>query len=242
MAAYQAGENFTLTFDKVTILYLGRQIFFGTLDDAKAHFEELGFQCKPHQTTADFLTAITDPTGRRVIPGWEHKAPRSPEDFVRSWKESRHYTQLRREIDQYNVEYIAVNHQLENFKRLQLLQKSKHHRASSPYVVSIQGQLKSVIKRSFQRVLGNTMYLTATGEIPITLNCALCLTLFIAFSAIFMSLITGSVFVNTPSNTSGASPILLNKFFLHFDSNLFVFCCAGFFSRGVSRNCHENSS
>jgi hypothetical protein len=164
VAAYQASENFTLTFDKVTILYLGRQIFFGTLDEAKTHFEELGFQCRARQTTADFLTAITDPTGRRVIPGWEHRAPRSPDDFVRSWRGSRYYTKLRREIDQYRTEYGAVDHQLEKFKQLQSSQKSKHQRVSSPYLASIQGQLTSVIKRSYQRVWGNKMYLGATGQ------------------------------------------------------------------------------
>jgi ABC-type multidrug transport system ATPase subunit len=165
VAAYQAGENFTLTFDKVTILYLGRQIFFGKLDDAKMHFEELGFQCKTRQTTADFLTAITDPTGSRVIPGWEHRAPRSPDDFVRSWKESRYYTQLRREIDQYETEYSAVNYQLEKLIQLQSSQKLKHQRANSPYVASIQGQLTSVTKRSFQRARGNKVYLRVAGEI-----------------------------------------------------------------------------
>lgn len=166
VAAYQAGENFTHTFDKVTILYLGRQIFFGTLDDAKTHFEELGFQCKPRQTTADFLTATTDPTGRLVIPGWEHRAPRSPDDFVRLWKESRYYTQLCHEIDQYKAEYSDVNLQLETFKQLQSSQKSKYQRAGSPYITSIQGQLTSVIKRSYQRVWGNKLYLSATGKIP----------------------------------------------------------------------------
>jgi ABC-type multidrug transport system ATPase subunit len=99
-AEYQAGENFTLTFEKVTTVYLDRQIFFGALDDAKSHFEGLGFQSKARQTTADFLTAITYPTGRRVMPGWEHKAPRSPDDFV---KEPKYYAQLRHEIDQYKA-------------------------------------------------------------------------------------------------------------------------------------------
>ena len=70
MALYQAGENLTLEFDKVTILYHGRQIFFGKVPDAKTYFEDLGFICKPRQTTADFLTAITDPLVRRVRTGW----------------------------------------------------------------------------------------------------------------------------------------------------------------------------
>lgn len=238
MAAYQAGENFTLTFDKVTILYLGRQIFFGTLGDAKSYFEGLGFQPKARQTTADFLTAMTDPTGRRVKAGWEHKAPRSPDDFVRLWKESKYYAHLRHEIDQYKAEFSAINDQLAKFKQLQSSQKSKHQRASSPYTISIRSQFASVVKRSFQRVWGNKMYLGATSKVFIILNYVLCLILAVAFSAIFMSLITGSVFVNTPSDTSGWSSLLLNKYLL-FDSNSLFLLCRLFLKRGESKSLTE---
>jgi ABC-type multidrug transport system ATPase subunit len=33
-------------FDKVTVLYEGRQIFFGQTSEARTYFEELGFECK----------------------------------------------------------------------------------------------------------------------------------------------------------------------------------------------------
>ena len=113
MALYQAGENLILEFDKVTVLYHGRQIFFGKVADAKAYFEDLGFICKPRQTTADFLTAITDPLVRRVKTGWETRAPRTPEDFVRVWKNSSHYAQLKKEMQNYDGEFAQNQTQLE---------------------------------------------------------------------------------------------------------------------------------
>lgn len=33
-------------FDQVTVLYEGRQIFFGQTSEARTYFEELGFECK----------------------------------------------------------------------------------------------------------------------------------------------------------------------------------------------------
>jgi ATP-binding cassette, subfamily G (WHITE), member 2, PDR len=33
-------------FDKVTVLYEGRQIFFGPTQDARRYFESLGFECE----------------------------------------------------------------------------------------------------------------------------------------------------------------------------------------------------
>jgi ABC-type multidrug transport system ATPase subunit len=33
-------------FDRVTVLYEGRQIYFGKATEAKTYFEEIGFECK----------------------------------------------------------------------------------------------------------------------------------------------------------------------------------------------------
>jgi|SRR5579862_6056277 len=70
VAIYQAGERvyeghstlgmaLILVFDKVTVLYEGRQIYFGRVENAKQYFLDQGWQCMDRQTTADFLTAVT---------------------------------------------------------------------------------------------------------------------------------------------------------------------------------------
>ncbi|KAL7268661.1 hypothetical protein RUND412_008706 [Rhizina undulata] len=186
VAIYQAGENLTQLFDKVTVLYLGRQIFFGSLLDANSYFQEMGFYRGPRQTTADFLTAITDPNGREVREGWENRVPRTPVEFVQRWKESKYYKALLSEMDEVQRQ---VGDGSEGLRRLserhRNLQAGKT-RKESPYKLNIGMQLKATIKRSYQRIWGDKAYLAAT-----------------TFASIFMSLINGSVFVNLPDTTSG---------------------------------------
>ncbi|KAG4223645.1 hypothetical protein PC116_g27891 [Phytophthora cactorum] len=62
---YQAGEGIYELMDKVLVIDQGRQIFSGPAKDAKQYFIDLGFECPERQTTADFLTAVTDPNERR---------------------------------------------------------------------------------------------------------------------------------------------------------------------------------
>jgi len=186
VALYQAGENLTLEFDKVTILYLGRQIFFGNDADAKAYFEDLGFVCKPRQTTANFLTAITDPHARRVKKGWEARAPRTPEDFVGMWKASSHYGRLKREMRQYDEDFAQTQTQLEEYRNYQLTQKAQHQRKKSVYMINLRMQVVANLKRAYHRLVGDKVFLGT-----------------MAFSAVFMSLIMGSLFYNLPGSTSG---------------------------------------
>ncbi|KAH0152151.1 putative ABC multidrug transporter, partial [Aureobasidium melanogenum] len=88
VAIYQApGAAYDL-FDKVIVLYEGRQIFFGATTAARAYFESLGFHCPDRQTDADFLTSMTSPQERVVRQGWESRAPRTPDEFAACWKAS----------------------------------------------------------------------------------------------------------------------------------------------------------
>ncbi len=186
MSLYQAGENISTEFDKVTLLYLGHQIFFGRMSDAKQYFEDLGFACRPGQTTADFLTAITDPRGHRVREGWQSKAPRSVDDFVRLWKASDHYARLQKEMEQYQSTYNQPVAQLETYCQYQQSQKSKRQRKHSPYLVDVAMQLKYNVIRAFRRMAGDKAYLGAN-----------------AFAGIFTALITSSLYYDTPDTTAG---------------------------------------
>lgn len=64
-------------FDKVTVLYLGRQIYFGPTNEAKKYFEDMGYICIDRQTTGDFLTSLTSPSERVIKPGFENIVPRT---------------------------------------------------------------------------------------------------------------------------------------------------------------------
>lgn len=185
VALYQAGETLVQEFDKVTVLYLGHQVFFGTVTDAKAYFEGLGFHCSPRQTTADFLTAITDPHARRAKEGWEARVPRTPGEFVSLWKKSSYCAQLVREVQQYDKDFSQPQSHLEQYHGYQLTQKAEHMRKKSVYMVSVRAQLLANLKRAFHRLVGDRAFLGA-----------------MAFSSVFMSLIIGSMFYNLQDTTS----------------------------------------
>ncbi len=103
-------------FDKVTLLYEGRQIYFGNIHAAKTYFINMGFECPLRQTTADFLTSITSPAERIIREGFENKTPYTPDEFAAAWQKSEDRAQLLREIDEFDRKYPLGGEALENFK------------------------------------------------------------------------------------------------------------------------------
>lgn len=99
IAIYQCSQDAYDSFDKVVLLYEGYQIFFGSSKRAKLYFFEMGYDCPQRQTTADFLTSLTNPAERVVRPGYENKVPRSPEEFYAYWQNSPERKSLLGEID-----------------------------------------------------------------------------------------------------------------------------------------------
>lgn len=182
---YQAGEHLYEVFDKVTVVYAGRQIFFGTTESAKQYFVDLGFDCPARQTTADFLTAVTDPKARFAREGWSKRVPNTPEDFARLWEASDAYKQMLSEMEDYNHEYRNEK-TLQQFHESTKQEKSKHVGKKSPYTISYMMQLKACSIRSYQRMLGDPAFLGAN-----------------IFASIFQALIVGSVYYNIPKDTSG---------------------------------------
>lgn len=65
----------------------------------------MGFECALRQTTADFLTALTSASERRVRPGYEGLVPRTAEEFAQNWRASQTYQRLLVDIDRFNTEY-----------------------------------------------------------------------------------------------------------------------------------------
>ena len=102
---YQASDDIYGVFDKVMLLYDGRQIFFGLTSTAQAYFVNLGFVRSPRSSMADFLCSITNPAERIVKLGWESRVPRIPDDFARVWRASPERQQLAVEFDLYQQEY-----------------------------------------------------------------------------------------------------------------------------------------
>lgn len=88
---YQCSQAIYESFDNVTVLHSGRQIYYGTVRDAEAYFTDMGFQrASNNMSVADFLTALTSPVeaSTLVSAGCEDMVPRGVDDFVKRWRSS----------------------------------------------------------------------------------------------------------------------------------------------------------
>ncbi|KFA54591.1 hypothetical protein S40293_02258 [Stachybotrys chartarum IBT 40293] len=103
MSMYQVSETMYKEFDNVTLLYEGRQIYFGPVEAASDYFTSLGFLRPAHTTTPDFITSLTSPAERIIQPGFEAPVPRTAEEFALKWKESNEAAKLRSDIEAFNA-------------------------------------------------------------------------------------------------------------------------------------------
>lgn len=126
VAIYQAPQAAYDLFDKVCVLYEGEQIFFGRTTDAKAFFEDMGFDCPAQQTVPDFLTSLTSPSERTAKKGFENKVPRTPQEFAARWKASEHYQAVMADIAQFNELHPLHGERYEEFLSSRRAQQSKH--------------------------------------------------------------------------------------------------------------------
>ncbi|KAG5954743.1 hypothetical protein E4U57_004137 [Claviceps arundinis] len=186
VAIYQASQSIYDLFEKATVLYEGRQIYFGPADRAKRYFEEQGWFCPPRQTTGDFLTSVTNPQERRARKGFENKVPRTPEDFERLWRESAEYKALLQSMDAHDEEFSGPRQgeSLTQFRKEKNVRQANNVRPKSPYFISYWMQVKLCTKRAYQRIWNN---ITATATQVI--------------SIVAISLIIGSIFFGTPDAT-----------------------------------------
>ncbi|KAI1164457.1 ABC-2 type transporter-domain-containing protein [Nemania serpens] len=178
----QVGYDF---FDKVTVLYEGRQIFFGRADAAQRYFENLGFECPPRQTTPDFLTSMTSPLERVVREGFKDKAPRTPDEFAAAWKNSADYAALQVEIEEYKKEHPFDGPDAQAFRASRREQQARGQRAGSPFTLSFMQQIWLCLWRGWLRL---------KGDPSITIGALI--------GNFIMSLIVGSVFYNLQPTTA----------------------------------------
>lgn len=187
VSMYQASQDMYDVFDKVVLLYEGRQIFFGRADVAKTYFTNLGFLCPEHTATCDFLTSLTNPSERvhLVREGFELGAPRTADEFAQSWKTSAERAELLEQIKQYNEEFPLGQEKLSSMRHAQKIYKTKGQRSRSPYILPYRDQIRLCAKRGYQRLV-NDLTPPVSG---------------IVGNAI-ISIILGSIFYNMLDDTS----------------------------------------
>ena len=189
VSLYQASQDAYDLFDKVTVLYEGRQIYFGSTRTAKQFFQDMGYMCVDRQTTADFLTSLTSPSERIVRPGFEHKVPRTAEEFAAYWEASSEFNNLMGEIAVFNINFPLGGPSMKDFRASRQAEQASHTRTKSPYNLSFPMQISLCTKRGFQRLRGDM-------ELPLTT----------IIGNTILAFIFASVFYNTPATTNSFFP------------------------------------
>ncbi|KAK3846546.1 MAG: ABC-2 type transporter-domain-containing protein [Linnemannia gamsii] len=158
VSIYQASENIYDLFDKILLLYDGRCIYFGPAELARQYFVEMGFDCPARQTTADFLTAITDPHERKPAQGAHPNViasmPRTPEQFEVIYRQSTIYEDTVRTMKNYEA-YIADTVKKDDFVEATRQNKQKHVSISNPYTITYRNQIWAMTVRQVQLTLGS---------------------------------------------------------------------------------------
>ncbi|KAM0433852.1 hypothetical protein ACHAPT_003795 [Fusarium lateritium] len=162
VALYQASQPAYDEFDKVLLLYEGRQIYFGPREEAKEYFVDMGYDCPPRQTTADFLTSLTNPEERIVRPGFEGKVPRTSEEFADAWRMSQHKVNLLRDIAAFQHRYPVGGEEVEKLTNIKKAQKARFMSKKSPFTISVPMQIRLCMTRGVQRLLGDKTFFLVT--------------------------------------------------------------------------------
>jgi hypothetical protein len=158
------------------VIHEGRCLFFGPRDRAKQYFQDLGFECNPRQTTAEFITSVTDPYARVIEEGFADKTPRTARDFESVFQRSADWTANMAAISSFEAE----------IKSRDINRTDAYNSRRSVYTLPFYKQVGVCTVRQFQVLWGDK--LTFFGKFGLT---------------IFQSLIFGSLFYNQPATSSG---------------------------------------
>ncbi|KAL8833162.1 MAG: hypothetical protein Q9170_004464 [Blastenia crenularia] len=185
---YQAGEGIYELMDKVLVIDEGRMMYQGPANEAKQYFIDMGFQCPDSQTTADFLTSVTDPAQRIYREGFEARAPKTPAEFERAFRNSEAYRTVLANVADYENYLQKTDFQdAQQFKQSVQEQKSRTVSKKSSFTVSLWRQVLACTAREFWLVWGDKP------------------TLYTKFFIIVSNgFIVGSLFYDQPNSTAGA--------------------------------------
>ncbi|KAI9613839.1 hypothetical protein H4Q26_009689 [Puccinia striiformis f. sp. tritici PST-130] len=185
---YQAGEGIYEQFDKVCLIYEGRQVYFGPASQARQYFIDLGYKNMPRQTTADFLTGCTDSNERQFAEGVDPSTvPQTAEEMEQIFLESPICKKVRQEMEEYRLHLAAENRDREEFIQAVKNDRSGAVHGKSPRTVSMFSQLKALVIRDLQLQLQDRIGLAFSWA-----------------TAIAISIIIGSIYLNIPKTAAGA--------------------------------------
>ncbi|KAI9792877.1 MAG: hypothetical protein M1833_000989 [Piccolia ochrophora] len=184
MTLYQAGNGIYDLFDKVLVLDQGKEIYYGPMRSARPFMERLGFMCDDSANVADFLTGVTVPTERKIREGYEQSCPRTADGIRDAYNSSSVFEDMQREYT-YPVESAAKGH-TEEFREAIAHDKHKSLPKTSTLTTSFVTQVKACVVRQFQILRGD--------KATFIIN---------QLATLVQALVVGSLFYDSPANSSG---------------------------------------
>ena len=165
---YQAGESIYELFDKVLVMDQGRQVFYGPPSEARAYFENLGFNPLPRQSTADYLTGCTDPNERQYAPGRSARdTPSTPEMLEEAYLRSKFARANAAELKEYKLFMDTEKTDQEAFRAAVAADKKKGVSKSSPYTLGFTGQVRALTIRQFRQRLQDRFQLFTSFSLSV---------------------------------------------------------------------------
>ena len=92
---------------------------------------------------------MTSPRERIVRSGWEHRVPRSPDEFAEAWKQSPQRKRLMEDVEVYFQAHPFHGEDYDRFLQLRRMDQSRLQRKKSPFTLSYMGQLYLNMWRGF---------------------------------------------------------------------------------------------
>ncbi|KAL9064842.1 MAG: hypothetical protein Q9161_008626 [Pseudevernia consocians] len=171
-------ESLYVLFDKVVLMDKGKCLYYGPTEEAAACFENLGFLRPQRWTTANFLTSVTDPHECQIREGYEHRIPRSTEQFEAAYKKSSTFESNLRDIESFE--------QHAEQQRQQRLTAAMKATKEKSYTLPTHKQAWACTHSQFLVMVGDKQSLRGKWG-----------------GILFQALIVGSLFFNMPKTSSG---------------------------------------
>lgn len=173
---------------KLWILDSGRQVFYGPPSEARAYFENLGYNKLPRQSTADYLTGCTDKNERQFAPGLSsHSVPSTPETLEAAFVKSKYGQTMYDDLEKYKILQETEKEDQETFRAAVAADKKRGVSKKSPYTLGFFGQVKALTRRQFQlRIQDRFQLITSYGL------------------AWILAIVIGAAFYNLPPTSAGA--------------------------------------
>jgi ABC-type multidrug transport system ATPase subunit len=181
---YQAGNGIFDLFDKVLVLDEGEQVFYGSSAEARPFMEAQGFHCGTGANIGDFLTGVTVPKERKIIPGFEARFPRNALELRHAYEASPIKLRMDAELD-YPASPEAEG-LTKAFAESVQMDKSSRLGKNSPLTVSFVDQVRTCAIRQYQILWGDKSTFIIKQA-----------------ATIIQALISGSLFYAAPDNSNG---------------------------------------